>query len=148
MTEWSHLPNAAHIDALLDNLALYTNEFNGTSQPAKATAKDMVLDAAMIMRRNAARSAAWTAIWHTASDSATEPARSVVWTAVYQARKASATAPAYDAILAFVAYDHCACYLTMTPDELRVWSALSSNPACILLLPYISLLEHINKELV
>jgi len=43
--------------------------------------------------------------------------------------------------VALIAWDHSAKYLKMTPDELRVWYALSDDPACILLLPAVMVLQ-------
>jgi hypothetical protein len=51
-----------------------------------------------------------------------------------------------NAILALVVYDHCAQYLTMTADQLRVWCALNYDPAAILLLPYVTFLENATSK--
>ena len=46
-----------------------------------------------------------------------------------------AKAAAWDAALALTAYKDSAKYLDMDPEELRVWAALSEDPAAIMLLP-------------
>ena len=81
------------------------------NQEAWDAARDAVWDAARYAARDAARDAAWDA-------------------ARYAARYA-----ARDAILALIAWDHSSKYLSMKPDELKVWYHLSDDPACILLLP-------------
>ncbi len=97
MSEWSHLPNAKHVDRVLESFK---------SHPEK-----------------------WEAAWDAAYDAAYDAA----WGAAYDA--------AYYAAVALIAWDHSEKYLDMTPDELRIWGRLSDDPACILLLPMIIVLQ-------
>ena len=150
MTGWSHLPNAAHIDALLANLGLYPGEFSRIYRSVRTAARTAARNAAKIAARNAVQqsaryasriavlNAAWDAAWIAARDAPSTSNWDMEWT--------GARGAACEVILAFVAYDHCARYLTMTPDELQVWGELSSDPACILLLPYVTLLEKVKSH--
>jgi hypothetical protein len=49
----------------------------------------------------------------------------------------------WDVTLALVAYDHSGHYLSMTADELQVWSELSGYPSSALVLSYVTILESI-----
>jgi len=50
------------------------------------------------------------------------------------------------AIVALIAWDDSSKWLNMPSDRLRVWHALSEDPACLLLLPAVIAFEKI-KEL-
>ena len=108
-TKWAHLPNATHIDWVINSVK--TNPYAWGL---------VVRDAAWAAARNAARNAAWVAAW----DAAWAAARDAVL-----------------ALLALVAYDDCEKYLDMTPDSLQVWAVLSNDPAAILLLPMVQLMQ-------
>ena len=116
MTAWDHLPNAAHIDRII------------------ASAK--------------AHPEAWAAVWELAPWAVWEAALKV---AVYSAREAAwdaarEAAPGHvatSAILALIAWDHSVKFLDMTSNELKMWQALSEDPACILLLPVVRVFEKI-----
>jgi len=101
MSEWSHLPNADHIDWVISSVKKHPETWGATM--------------------NAAGSAAWGAAYGAARDAA------------YGA--------AWSTISALIAWDHSAKYLKMTPDQLQVWYALSDDPACILLLPAVMVLQ-------
>jgi len=116
LSKWSHLPNASHIDSILASVQSHPDQW--------AAAWDAV--------RGAAYDAAWSAAWLAARVAAYDAAlvlaaSSAAWDEAFDA--------AWSAILALVAYDHCAQYLDMTSDQLRVWAALSENPAPVLLIP-------------
>ena len=78
-----------------------------------------------LVARDAARDAAYAAVYATVWDAAMDAS----W---YDVR---------DAVLALVAYDDCEKYLDMTPDALRVWAALSNDPAAILLQPMVRVMQ-------
>ena len=99
MSEWSHLPNAKHIDWMLESVK---------ANPEK---------------------------WKAARDAARDAAMNAAWKAALE------QLPAWSAISALIAWDHSSKYLDMTPDELRIWGKLSDDPACILLLPMIIVLQ-------
>jgi hypothetical protein len=90
------------------------------------------------------RAAEWIAAWDAARTAAHTKARSAEWIAAQRKARDAAPSAAYsaawDVIAALVAWDHCDQYLTMTPDQMATWSALSSDPAAVLLRPYVQLL--------
>jgi hypothetical protein len=126
MSEWSHLPNASHIDRIL--LDLRTNPDNWI----RAWAEDR--DAAWIAAWNAARDAAWIAAWIAARDAA----RVAAWNAARDA--------ALYAIMALIAWDESASYLELDRDQLLVLSVLGDHKAT-LILPAVVAFEQ-NKEFV
>lgn len=118
-TAWSHLPNAVHIDRVLVSVKAHPEEWI----------------------------AAWPAVWPAAGAAAWREARDVAWDATNGAAfGAVSRMAARAAIAALIAWDDCAKYLDMSSDRLRVWQALSEDPACILLLPAVVAFERI-KEL-
>ena len=115
MKPWSHLPNARLIDYVLasvkENSDIWVRARHAARNAARNAARDMARNAARDMARDMARNAA--------RDMARGMAR----------------AAARDAIAAFVAYDDCEQYLSMTYDQLKVYAILSEKPAAVLLLP-------------
>ena len=104
-TKWSHLPNAAHIDAVLASVKANPDEWSAA------------LDAAL--------DAAWGAAWDAAYDAARGAALDAAWDAALDA--------AWNAILALVAYDDCAHMLDSEPDDLRFLSKLGSHAATLMM---------------
>jgi hypothetical protein len=137
MQGWSHLPNAKHIDWILASLKANPAKWNAAYNRSSAwvaawdgalcEAQRAVCDKNRSSAWNAARDSAWIAAWNEVWEAAREwnAASDDVWEAE----------AAFGSIAALIAYVDCVKYLTMTPDELRVWGALSGDPACILLLP-------------
>ena len=123
-TAWSHLPNAVHIDRVL----------------ASAKAHPKAWAAAWEVAPWEAWEAPWEAAWEVAWEVAVYSAREAPWDA---ARKAAAGHVATSAILALIAWDHSAKFLDMTPNELKMWQALSEDPAALLLLPAVVAFEQI-----
>ena len=128
MTAWSHLPNAKHIDRVLESIKTNHERWiavwdavireaiqDETWYAAREAARCAALDAAWYADRNVAWDAAWDASWNAASDSS--------WNAVR------------DTLIALIAYDHASKYLQMKPDQLRAWALLSEDPAAVLLIP-------------
>ena len=119
-TKWSHLPNAAHIDAVIASLKANPDEW------AKAyAARNAAWGAAWYAARNAVGDAAWYAAWYAARYAARDAAR-------YAARDAAWYAAWY-AVLALVAYDDCAHMLDSEPDDLRILSKLGSHAATLMI---------------
>lgn len=135
MSAWSHLPNAAHIDRVIASV----KEHPGTWCDAYTVgAVDTVWDAAWYATLDVA--------WDATLDDAYYAARDVVLDdAAWYADSRVAWNAARGAILALVAYDDCEKYLDMPSDQLRVWVALSENPAATLLLPAVVALEKISE---
>ena len=125
MNAWSHLPNAAHIDRVLESVKSHPEVW----VLPRTSAWDAARDAA----RNAARGAAWDAAWEAA------------WDAAYDAAWGAAWGAARGAILALVAYDDDAKYLGMPSDQLKIWGILSEEPAAVLLLPAVIAYEKIDE---
>ena len=118
MSEWSHLPNAHHIDRVIES----SNKHPEIWVAAWASAGPVAWDAAWDSIRNAARSAAWNA----AAGRTRLPTNR-------------------NAVMALIAYDDSAKYLDMTSEQLRTWTILSEDPAAILLLPAVVAFERINE---
>ena len=123
MSKWSHLPNAAHIDRVLDSVKaspkIWADAWNSIRKPAWDAAYDAAYNAARSAGINAAYNAAYNAAWNTASYIAK-------YAAYYAAR---------DAIRALIAYDDAAKYLDLPLDQLQMLYALSEDPAALLLQP-------------
>ena len=111
MSEWSHLPNAGHIDWIIQDLKDNSSDW----------------DAA---HRGAARDAAYQAAYYAARGAAHLAARGAARGA---ARDAGYLA-AYHACLALIAYDHAGALFDRPLDQVRVMAYLG-QPAAILLLP-------------
>jgi len=145
MNMWSHLPNAVHIDRVIASV----NQHPEIWSAAHDAARDAVRHAARHAVRHAARHEAWcaahNAAWSAAHNAAHNAARDVAWCAAWSAVRHAARHAASSAILSLIAYDDCEQYLSMTSEELRLWSLLSNNPAAILLLPVVIAFERIKK---
>jgi hypothetical protein len=125
---WSDLPNAHHIDWVLESI--------------KENPKLWVV--ARGAARGAGVAAAWAAVdaaWNVAEDAARSEARDAVWAAAY-------VADAYvtDAAIALVAYDDCDQYLALGYEKLRVYAALSGKSQAVLLLPMAYVREKMNEK--
>ena len=133
MNEWSKLPNAEHIDwviqSLKDNPDTWVKAWDEAFGAAWAAASDAAWAAASYAAGDSAKEAAWAA----ASYAARAAASYAAW--------AAASYAALDAILALVAYDNCEKYLKMSYDQLLMWSELDPHPAGVLLLPYLFVKE-------
>jgi hypothetical protein len=131
MNRWNHLPNAAHIDLVRSNLTAYPSTHHESSNTRWSAERQEATDAARVSARRAIL----------------DTKRHLIWDATLYTSSCTANSTWRDALLALIVYDHCAPCLSMTADQLRVWGALSNDPAAILLLPYVTFLEHsTNKE--
>ena len=122
-TEWSHLPNAVHIDRILASVKAQPDVWVAAQEAAWAVARSAAWSAA----RSVARSVAWAV------------ARSAAWAVAGSA----AWAVAGDAMVALIAWDDCSQYLDMTSEQLEMWYHLTERPACLLLLPAVRAFEQI-----
>ena len=134
MTAWAHLPNAVHIDQVLASLKAHPDKWTAAYAAAWDTAYIESWNAAQAAAYIAARDAAYSAAYSAAQDTGYTAAWDAAWGA------------AWGAIAALIAWDNCAKYLTMTPDQLAVWSLLSSDPASVLLQPYVQVLAAATKQ--
>ena len=124
-TEWSHLPNAVHIDRVLASVKAHPDVWGAAR------------DAARFAAWSDARDAAWW-VSLAAGDAARIAARNAAWDAAKYA--------AGDAMVALIAWDDSSQYLSMTSEQLKMWYHLTEQPACLLLLPAVRAFEQI-KEL-
>lgn len=111
-TKWAHLPNAAHIDAVIASVRVNP----AVTMESRSVAWDAAWDAAWaqaVVARDAALDAAWDAAWGVSCGGWEGAAR--------------------DAILALIAYDDCAHMLDSDPDELRVLSRLGVDAATLMI---------------
>ena len=116
MNAWSHLPNAHHIDRVLESVKSHPEIWEAAWNGARGAAWNAAWGAARSAARGTARDAAMNAAWVTA------------WYAA-----------------ALIAYDDASKYLDMPSDQLRVWAILSEDPAAVLLLPAVIAFERINE---
>jgi hypothetical protein len=141
MNAWSHLPNAHHIDRVLESLkshpeiwdAAFSAAFSAASDAAFSAAFSAARGAASDAARDAASDAAWDAIWLAARNAA----RLAIWGA---ARSAT-----WNATAALIAYDDASKYLEMSSGHLRIWAILSEDPAAVLLIPAVIAFERIRE---
>ncbi len=136
-TEWSHLPNAAHIDAVIASVKANPDDWNAAWDAAQYAALDaariaariavrgVALDAAWYAALDAARIAAWEAVRGVALDAVRGVALDAAWYAAWDAVR--------DAVSALVAYDDCAHMLDSEPDDLRILSKLGSHAATLMI---------------
>ncbi len=113
-TEWSHLPNAAHIDAVLASVKANPDDWDAAEEEVEE-----------VEAYDAARGAAWNA----ARDAARDAARG----AALGAARDAARGAARGAIAALIAFDDCAHMLDSEPDDLRILSKLGSHAATLMM---------------
>lgn len=141
MSAWRDLPNAAHIDRIIESLKSHINiwavaldESHGEPRrEAWYVALDAVLDAARLEAWDSARAAAWDTARNLVRDLVQDGDRDLLRDWAWEA--------AWSAIAALVAWDDSDRFLDMTGNELAVWARLSNNPAAILMLPAVRALE-------
>lgn len=143
MSAWSHLPNAHHIDRVIESLkkhhdiwyAVYSVDqavsLHNARYDALNVIQSLTLNAAFVRNRawQEARNAAFDAVW-----GAPESPRN----AAFDAGRA--------AISALIAWDDSDQFLELSSDKLEVWARISDDPRAILLLPAVRVFERI-KEL-
>lgn len=122
MNAWSQLPNAHHIDWVLQSMKDNPELWDA----AWYAGWDAVRGAAMNAAMNAARGAARGAGRLAAMDSARLASR-------YGGETTLAV---------LVVYDDCDQYLSMTYEQLHAWAILSETPQAVLLLPLKWIQEH------
>jgi hypothetical protein len=121
MSAWSHLPNARHIDWVIDSVKQHPECWN--------------------MSWNTPRNAAWRIEWNEVLGPVTaviwNAARDAIWNAARDATRPgeSCSLAALGVIIALIAYDDCAHLLDMSSEKLKLWALLSEQPAAVLLVP-------------
>ena len=137
MREWSHLPNAVHIDAILHSAFTYPSYWSVPSHNQQSRMQFTQMSAES--RRNqwcqlaadAISDAAWDAAVHH-NDASSIKQRACWRNARYAA-------------MALVLYENCSYLLNMPSEQVRVLAGIAL-PAAILLLPAVVAFESI-KEL-
>jgi hypothetical protein len=140
MAEWSHLPNASHIDRIIESIKTYPEIWTAVSCVA--------YDAAEVEAWSAARAAAFAAVRAAAFAAAREAGLVEAWYAdfPFEFSAGGAARDAFlDAVLALLAYDDSDKYLAYTPDQLKLWAVLSEEPAALLLLPAVTAFANIEE---
>ena len=121
MAEWSHLPNAAHIDWVIRSVRADPGKWSVAWYAAWDAARDAARDAAW----DAARDAAWDAVrgaaWYAARDAARDAAGSAAWDA------------ARVAAVALTAWDHAGAVLHLSDEAFA--GALALDPHMVSLVP-------------
>ena len=142
MNAWSHLPNARHIDWVLESLKADPKKWTAAWDAALDRAWDAALDRAWDAARDANRTAAYDAARNATDDATRNAARVAARDAAWIAAWVAARDAAWDSILALVAYDDCDEYLSMSYEKLLAWAMLSEKPQAVLLLPLKWIQEH------
>jgi hypothetical protein len=127
-TEWSHLPNAIHIDRILASLKTHPEQWSAEWSATWNAARGAAWDAARDTARDATRDTEWSA------------ARDAAWSAAWSAARSAAR----DAILCLIAYDDCAYMIESEIGELKIIAAFGDEKAVLLLPACIAL--HSIKE--
>ena len=120
MRSWKDLPNARHINWVIDSAKKHTAIWAPTS----------------LVGPDEARNTAFIAAW--------EAGRPWLWNVAVVAMGA-APLLASDAVLALIAYDDCAHLLDMPSEQLKIWALLTEHPAAALLLPAVIARERIRE---
>ena len=132
MNAWSNLPNAKHIDWVLDslksNIDIWNQAWNQAYDQARIQAWKQARNQVRVQARDQARDQAWNQAWEQARNQAYDQASGV--------------------LLALIAYDDCDQYLCMTYNELKTWALVSEKPQAILLLSMVYVKEQTNECLV
>ena len=131
MNAWSHLPNAAAIDEVLESLKKHPEAWDA--------AWDTTRDAAGCAAWDAARDAAWGAAWGAARDAT----RSAAWSAAWDATRSAAWSAAWDAarsaawsaVAALIAYDDAGKLIKQPVAHLQGLYRLDPHPAFLLFQP-------------
>jgi hypothetical protein len=153
MNVWDDLPNAKHIDFVIESVKKYPDQWGAAWNAAYqwGAARYAARNAADTAVYNAAYYATWDAVLVAARGAARDAARDTAYGAAYSAARDAAKYTAFsaakDAILSLVVYDDCEQYLDMSYNELLFMAKLTQIPATILLLPYAKAMELI-KEIV
>jgi hypothetical protein len=141
MNVWSHLPNAHHIDRVIESAKSHPEIWAASEY----TSRNAVLDAVWDASRNAAVDAVWNADLNLTLDAVLYSNEDV---SEYVSEDADLDAAQYasnDASLALIAYDDSSKYLEMPSDHLRILAILSETPSAVLLLPAVIAFEKIRE---
>ena len=125
MNDWSNLPNARHIDAIMLHMLNHPKKWGAARGAARGAAWDAARSAAWGATRGATRNAAWDARVATRG-AATVAARAAVWDAARDA--------AWGACLALIAWDDAGELLDADMDLMKFLVEVQ-DPRAVLLMP-------------
>ena len=133
----AHLPNAAHIDWVLQSVKQNPALWNAAWDDAWDDARDAAWDAARVAAWDAARDYAWdaagSAAWDAARGAARDAARVAAGSAARVAAWGAARVAAWGAAAALTAWDHAGVALHMPGSDFA--GAMALDPHLILLVP-------------
>ena len=146
MSAWSHLPNAAHIDAVLADMQARPEIWSAAQDASWPAARAAARGAVWTAARGAAWDAARGAVRNTAWDATEFAAQATAWDAVWATARDAVWATARDAVrsaagdalYALIAWDESAALLDLTPDALRTLIDVADGDVkhqAVLLLP-------------
>ena len=143
MNAWDHLPNARHIDWVIQSVRRHSDHWNEARYAARDRRRRLAYDAAWsaghVAGRNRIQSSAYEAVCWRDEWSSEETLRNRMKSS------AGAWAAAGGATLALISYDDCAHLLDTPGEQLLTWAMLSEQPAAVLLLPAVIANERILK---
>ena len=119
-TEWSHLPNAAHIDWIIQDVEPNPSDWDAVWWAARDTARDAARDTVWDAAFEAANGAVWDAVWDAVAGAGRDAGDGYL--------------AAYHACFALIAYDHAGALFDIPVEQVRVMADLG-QPAAILMLP-------------
>lgn len=117
-SEWSHLPNAVHIDRIIASVKLHPEQWEVTQLPMQQEAWTKTLEVAIALERDA--------VWRMSRDEAWREQRQFINQEAWDAVRVT--------LLCLVAYDDCAYMLNSEVGELKILAAFG-DPKAILMLP-------------
>lgn len=137
MNMWDHLPNARHIDWVIQSVRQYPDQWDQARYAVQGrgmgTLRRLAYDAAWsagkVAGRNRIQSSAYEAVCWRDKWSSEETLLNRMKSG------AGAWAAAGGATLALISYDDCAHLLDTPSEQLLTWAMLSEQPAAVLLLP-------------
>jgi len=141
MNAWKDLPNASHIDWVLESLKTHRSLWQDTYNQEWNQTYYQALEEAWRQAREEVREEAWyqarEQAFSQAREQAFSQARGQAWD---QARDQVS-----GVLLALIAYDDAVKYLSMTSNELEVWAKISEDPCAVLLLPMVQVKEKLKE---
>ena len=138
-TEWSHLPNATHIERIIASLKSNPHEW----VEAYGT-RDAAWDECRYAARNAAYNAVCILAWDAACDAAYDAARNYLIDQ-YDADGWGGYIAARYAILALLEYDSCGPLMDQTSEQREILAGLGVNGA-LLMIPMAKAFELIKEK--
>ena len=125
MNPWSHLPNAHHIDWVLESAKTHDEIW----------ARAWVASYRSSYAYDASRDAVWAGALNEAWNVVRDADREAAWDATRTGPWAADQNAVLNTNLALVAYDDCDEYLQMSYEQLLIYATLSEKPQAVLLLP-------------